>query len=111
MHVINVCTVGTDESVCVVLVALALFFKLDEGGVMSVDFEKIMAWIEKQSTRADDDIEETDSRNHSRFQAPVASQITKDDVRKLLVFVSSHYPKANPCRGNLRQVYNYLRTQ
>ncbi|KAJ7554870.1 hypothetical protein O6H91_05G013700 [Diphasiastrum complanatum] len=37
--------------------------------------------------------------------------IAKSDLRKALVFISSFHSEARPCRGNLKQVYNYLSAQ
>ena len=39
------------------------------------------------------------------------STVSKADVRKSLAFLSSYYTQACPCRGNLKQVYNFLREQ
>ncbi len=34
--------------------------------------------------------------------------VSKDDIRRALAFVSACYPHARPSRGSLRQVYNFL---
>ena len=125
------CFAGVDESVCVVVAALALFFGVEDNGQrMRLDRPRTCRWLEKQKTYAGDigdansnneqALKEGDAQSTEEDTSPPANlagisifseEISKASVRRTLAFVTSHYPSGCPCRGNLKQVYSFLRMQ
>ena len=86
--------------------------------------EKMHPAIEMQGCRLNspdkDDSNISQSRSLSMRDEPQKQQsdvgyrsedrISKAIVRQKLAFIGSHYPVARPSRGNLKEVYNFIRT-
>ena len=47
----------------------------------------------------------------TRGDIPCLGQITKNDVRQRLAYVTTYYPKACPARGMLKQVYAFFQQE
>ena len=101
-----------------VTAAVMLFFSpLRDSHDVEFQEGRTREWLETHVTTTEEESEATEISSASRVsvnQSKVAcnvSTVSKSDVKKSLAFVSSYCPQACPCRGSLKQVYNFLREQ